>query len=354
MTATFADRRWVFPSGDCRLLPVANTTAELLAAYIGEPLAGGSGRRCQEHHPRPRRARRVRRADRRVGMHGYAAHLSLATGGKLCPTGNSSQAALSTAPIRRADGLRRLRDQCRSPLLLASTRRFAARHVGHSQRRRSADDPARGGGRQLMSKLEPKQVEQVSIEIARTRAIAADEQERVIKEFTEANPSHGRPRRRLGAGQVADPKSAGQQRGGRARQYPPVDRGDAVRLSAARRQPEPADLHHRRASANDRADHVAPAGQLRRRDPRRPARGAAALRRAADRHDGPDQPRNHSRGRKRPRAPDVERDEPELRERRRRRGRGRNAQRLRPGHRAGAARKPGRRKTPNWSTKSAA
>jgi len=43
----------------------------------------------------------------------------------------------------------------------------------------------------LMSKLDPKQVEQVSIEIARTRAIAADEQERVIKEFTESNPTLG-------------------------------------------------------------------------------------------------------------------------------------------------------------------
>lgn len=32
---TFADRRWVFPRGDCVLLPIANTTAELLARYIG-------------------------------------------------------------------------------------------------------------------------------------------------------------------------------------------------------------------------------------------------------------------------------------------------------------------------------
>jgi flagellar motor switch protein FliG len=44
---------------------------------------------------------------------------------------------------------------------------------------------------QLMSKLEPKQVEQVSIEIAKTRTIASEEQERVIKDFTEANPSMG-------------------------------------------------------------------------------------------------------------------------------------------------------------------
>ena len=38
VTATFEDRRWVFPSGDCRLLPLANTTAELLAAHIGRQL----------------------------------------------------------------------------------------------------------------------------------------------------------------------------------------------------------------------------------------------------------------------------------------------------------------------------
>ena len=31
-------RRWVFPRGDCAILPIANTTAELLARYIGERL----------------------------------------------------------------------------------------------------------------------------------------------------------------------------------------------------------------------------------------------------------------------------------------------------------------------------
>jgi 6-pyruvoyltetrahydropterin/6-carboxytetrahydropterin synthase len=35
-----ADRRWVFPRGDCILLPVANTTAELLARHIGQQLLG--------------------------------------------------------------------------------------------------------------------------------------------------------------------------------------------------------------------------------------------------------------------------------------------------------------------------
>jgi 6-pyruvoyltetrahydropterin/6-carboxytetrahydropterin synthase len=31
-------RRWIFPRGDCVLLPLSNTTAELLARYIGERL----------------------------------------------------------------------------------------------------------------------------------------------------------------------------------------------------------------------------------------------------------------------------------------------------------------------------
>ena len=42
--AVFRERRWVFPREDCVLLPVANTTAELVARWIGlrlkEELAG--------------------------------------------------------------------------------------------------------------------------------------------------------------------------------------------------------------------------------------------------------------------------------------------------------------------------
>ena len=43
VTVTFAERRWVFPTGDCRLLPVPNTTSELLAAYIGKRLFDALG-----------------------------------------------------------------------------------------------------------------------------------------------------------------------------------------------------------------------------------------------------------------------------------------------------------------------
>lgn len=44
---TFAGRRWVFPRSDCILLPVANTTAELLARHIaGRLLDGLTARGC--------------------------------------------------------------------------------------------------------------------------------------------------------------------------------------------------------------------------------------------------------------------------------------------------------------------
>ena len=44
---TYTDHRWVLPKADCLLLPIANTTTELLAQYIGQRLlaalkAGGS------------------------------------------------------------------------------------------------------------------------------------------------------------------------------------------------------------------------------------------------------------------------------------------------------------------------
>lgn len=37
--AAFGDRRWVFPKDDCLLLPMANTTTESLARYVGERLS---------------------------------------------------------------------------------------------------------------------------------------------------------------------------------------------------------------------------------------------------------------------------------------------------------------------------
>ena len=38
VTVRFERRRWVFPADECVLLPVANTTAEWIAAWIGDAL----------------------------------------------------------------------------------------------------------------------------------------------------------------------------------------------------------------------------------------------------------------------------------------------------------------------------
>jgi 6-pyruvoyltetrahydropterin/6-carboxytetrahydropterin synthase len=44
--AAFADRRWVFPEDDCLLLPIANTTTESLAHYVGTRLAAAIKSSC--------------------------------------------------------------------------------------------------------------------------------------------------------------------------------------------------------------------------------------------------------------------------------------------------------------------
>ena len=45
-------RRWLFPKGDCVLLPVSNTTAELLARYIAERLQEAIFKRAGLHSTR--------------------------------------------------------------------------------------------------------------------------------------------------------------------------------------------------------------------------------------------------------------------------------------------------------------
>lgn len=52
--ARFEDRRWVFPLEDCVLLPVENTTAELLARHIGARLLQVLE---SQHHFSPHRLR---------------------------------------------------------------------------------------------------------------------------------------------------------------------------------------------------------------------------------------------------------------------------------------------------------
>ena len=43
VTVKFEDRRWVFPLDDCVLLPIENTTAELLASYIADQIISDRG-----------------------------------------------------------------------------------------------------------------------------------------------------------------------------------------------------------------------------------------------------------------------------------------------------------------------
>ena len=46
----YRDREWVFPHDDCIILPIENTTAELLARYIGQRLLDDLRR---QHHFEP-------------------------------------------------------------------------------------------------------------------------------------------------------------------------------------------------------------------------------------------------------------------------------------------------------------
>ncbi|SRR5260370_1259172 len=43
---TYRGREWVFPRGDCVLLPIENTTAELLARHIGQRLLASLKTEC--------------------------------------------------------------------------------------------------------------------------------------------------------------------------------------------------------------------------------------------------------------------------------------------------------------------
>lgn len=46
----YRDREWLFPLGDCVLLPIENTTAELLARYLGQRLLDDL-RQHHNYHP---------------------------------------------------------------------------------------------------------------------------------------------------------------------------------------------------------------------------------------------------------------------------------------------------------------
>jgi len=49
VTARFENRRWVFPTEDCVILPVANTTAELIAGWFADKLTSNLKLSEQKH-----------------------------------------------------------------------------------------------------------------------------------------------------------------------------------------------------------------------------------------------------------------------------------------------------------------
>jgi len=51
---TFCERRWVFPRGDCLLMPIPNTTSELLARHVGRRLLDELQSRFGSRPPRLR------------------------------------------------------------------------------------------------------------------------------------------------------------------------------------------------------------------------------------------------------------------------------------------------------------
>ena len=54
VTVTFAERRWVFPRGDCLLMPIPSTTSELLARHVAARLLNELQSRCGRRPPRLR------------------------------------------------------------------------------------------------------------------------------------------------------------------------------------------------------------------------------------------------------------------------------------------------------------
>ncbi len=195
---------------------------------------------------------------------------------------------------------------------------------------------------QLMAKLDPKQVEAVSIEIAKIAAVGGEEQNTVIAEFAEFDPkSIGGGAGGLDVANSLVEKALGKNATGTI---------DNVRQSIEALpfgflhgvdSQNLLDVHHRRASADDCTDPLAPAAAVWRRDHRRLAQRSAVGRDPPRGHDGPDQSRDHPGSRARSGKPHVERDEPAIRKSRRRPDRGRDSQRHRSGHRAQPAGKPG-------------
>ena len=142
LTVTFRERRWVFPSGDCRILPVANTTSELLAAYIGQRLLevlAAAGNKIT--HIRVE----LDECDGQLGIWETDTERSLVISRSCQPQTLPKRHFFSRQCWRDSDissggTARQYRPAVPPPRLNASTRLPSCRHVRYSQSGRAADE----------------------------------------------------------------------------------------------------------------------------------------------------------------------------------------------------------------------
>ena len=203
-------------------------------------------------------------------------HLRVAAEKSLAPANSPQPAFLLKRPQppgRYFEGskLRAASTHCRRSLL---SYRHGCRHVRHPQCRRSPHEPAGGGSEHAVASSTPSRSSRCrSKSPARDRSLATS-RNKSSRNSPKRIPSSGGRGGGLEVAKSLLQKALGTNAGAAL---------DNIRQSIEAMpfgflrnvdQPKPADLHHRRASANDRAHHVAPAAQLWRGNSGRPARRA--------------------------------------------------------------------------------
>ena len=184
-------------------------------------------------------------------------------------------------------------------------------HPRTSQSRRVAHEPAAGDRLDLLGKLDAKQVEAVSIEIAKLGVISAEEQSDVIHEFAECNPAAmGVESGGLDLAKQLVEKALGKKAGdtldNMQQQIEALPFGFLKSVDSQNlltfiidEHPQTIALILSHLSAAKGAEILAGLPS---------DRQLSVIRRVA--HHGPDHPRDHSRGRTGPRKPHGPRDEP--------------------------------------------
>ncbi|CAL1151167.1 unnamed protein product [Cladocopium goreaui] len=125
VVATFRDRRWVFPADECALLPIANTTAELIATWLAEQWLADLAKSGQA--PPPSLVVGVDECDGQVGVCRLARETTYVCEPKSCasslPRDESPRSAIDSLGTRRL-GTRRMKVEHINPFLKAVTTTF--------------------------------------------------------------------------------------------------------------------------------------------------------------------------------------------------------------------------------------